>query len=222
MENGRGADSASAAPRRRPQKSSHAHRRAASRPRERVLWSAQPAPTQDGRRARALAPTSSPGPATASLGSCAQTRDACLPSPPAAQQLSCGEISPELSLVVCGVIASACMCGLSRHAAGTTVGSTPCNLTSYPGWYKREGAASIRCRIMVSTTRPWRARPARPHSCRACGCSNESEPLVDQRPTAPSPPPAQPDSTGATVAVAGAAAAAIGLLAALSTFSLTA
>ena len=54
MEYGRGKDGASTAPRRRPQKPSHARRRAASRRRERALRSALPAPVRDGRRARAL------------------------------------------------------------------------------------------------------------------------------------------------------------------------
>ena len=88
VETGAAQDSASAAPRRRPQKSSHALRRAASRPRERVLRSAQPAPTPDGRRrARALAPTSSPGPAMASLtwllrsdARCVLAQSSCCPA----------------------------------------------------------------------------------------------------------------------------------------------
>ena len=54
VEYGRGKDGASTAPRRRPQKPSHARRRAASRRRERALRSALPAPVRDGRRARAL------------------------------------------------------------------------------------------------------------------------------------------------------------------------
>ena len=55
MEYGRGKDGASTAPRRRPQKPSHARRRAASRRRERALRSALPAPARDARRARARA-----------------------------------------------------------------------------------------------------------------------------------------------------------------------
>ena len=54
VEYGRGKDGASTAPRRRPQKPSHARRRAASRRRERALRSALPAPARDARRARAL------------------------------------------------------------------------------------------------------------------------------------------------------------------------
>ena len=54
VEYGRGKVGASTAPRRRPQKPSHARRRAASRRRERALRSALPAPVRDGRRARAL------------------------------------------------------------------------------------------------------------------------------------------------------------------------
>ena len=55
VEYGRGKDGASTAPRRRPQKPSHARRRAASRRRERALRSALPAPARDARRARARA-----------------------------------------------------------------------------------------------------------------------------------------------------------------------
>ena len=55
VEYGRGKVGASTAPRRRPQKPSHARRRAASRRRERALRSALPAPARDARRARARA-----------------------------------------------------------------------------------------------------------------------------------------------------------------------